>query len=179
VQRSSTQRQWRSGSSGRANEWVAVSHSMWWPRGEQATLGTFKMWRCALIDQIQQGEIAHVHLYVATPDGTVLFRGQSQQEAMDWRGHVVRLSREETLGIVLARTKRTPDYIGEAGTAYPESRFCQWALRQLGHVAVFAFSECSDSTFLVIAETGRRAKGNTLAAALFDLVTQVAVPVLN
>ena len=116
---------------------------------------------------------------VVTPDGTVLFRGQSQQEAMDWRGHVVRLSREETLGIVLARTKRTPDYIGGAGTAYPESRFCQWALRQLGHVAVFAFSECSDSTFLVIAETGQRAKGNTLAAALSDLVTQVAVPVLN
>lgn len=117
--------------------------------------------------------------HVVTPDGTVLFRGQSQQEAMDWRGHVVRLSRKEALGITLARTKRTPEYIGEGGPACPESRFCQWALRQLGHVAVFAFSECSDSTFLVIAETGQRAKGNTLAAALFDLVTQVAVPVLN
>ncbi|MEW9585162.1 hypothetical protein [Paraburkholderia sp. DGU8] len=114
---------------------------------------------------------------VVMPDGVVLFEGQSQKQAMEWRGHVARLSRKDALGITIERVKRTPEYVGKAGTTCPESRFCQWALRQVGHVAVFAFSECGDSSFLVIAETGQRAKGDTLAQALFELINQVGVPV--
>lgn len=110
---------------------------------------------------------------VTTPGGVVLFRSRSREDAMSWREDVARLSREDVLALNVAWTRDTPDYIGERTIDSPESRFCHWALRKLGHVSVFAIETKGTTHFSVKANCGQRAEGPTLAAALFGLVNDL------
>jgi hypothetical protein len=112
---------------------------------------------------------------VATPDVHVLFRCKSEEEATSLRGELVRLSHEEVLGLRVGSVRDIPDYIGNGTVNDPESRFCHWALCQLGHVSVLAVEEKGVANFSVKANSGQRAEGPTLAAALFGLVGGIAM----
>ncbi|SAK89340.1 hypothetical protein AWB81_04734 [Caballeronia arationis] len=48
-----------------------------------------------------------------------------------------------------------------------EMRFCDWAFSGLGHVTVFRFSE---GGFMLLAENGQRARGDTLVVALLAML---------
>ncbi|MFT4063642.1 hypothetical protein [Paraburkholderia sp.] len=112
---------------------------------------------------------------VQTVDGRVLFRCHSREEAMNARALVVRLSREEVLGLKLSIASINPDYIERTGLKSADSRFCDWALLQLGRVSIATAPDEHDARFVVTSEGGHTVKGRTLAAALFGLVQLCAV----
>jgi hypothetical protein len=107
---------------------------------------------------------------VETVDGRVLFRCQSHEEAMNMRALVVRLSREETLGLKVSSATVTAGYVDRTGLNSANSRFCDWALLQLGQVAITTSADKPGARFIVTSRNGRSGKGRTLAAALFKLV---------
>lgn len=112
---------------------------------------------------------------IATPDGRVLFRCKSEDEAASLRGQLVRLSQQRVLGLRVESVRGIPDYIGDGTMNDPPSRFCHWTLCQLGHVSVLADETKGTANFSVKANSGQRAEGPTLAAALFGLVSELAV----
>lgn len=112
---------------------------------------------------------------VTTPGGLVLFRSRSREDAMRWQEVIARLSPEDVQALSVAWTRDPPDYIGERTADSPESRFCHWALRKLGHVSVLAIETKGTVHFSVKANSGQRAEGPTLAAALFGLVSDLGV----
>jgi hypothetical protein len=76
--------------------------------------------------------------------------------------------RGTVLGLIGDIAQRTapdsgPDPVKE------EMRFCDWAFCRLGHVTVFRFSE---GGFMLLAENGERARGNTLVKALLAMLEQ-------
>jgi hypothetical protein len=107
---------------------------------------------------------------VQTVDGRVLFRCHSREEAMNARALIVRLSREEALGLKISTANINPDYIERTGLKSADSRFCDWALLQLGRVSIATSAGKPEGRFVVTSEGGHTVKGRTLAAALFGLV---------
>lgn len=126
------------------------------------------------IDELQRAGPGREWL-VQTIDGRVLFRCHSRDEAMNARALIVRLSREEALGLKLTTANINPDYIERTGLKSADSRFCDWALLQLGRVCIETSTENSDERFVVTTEGGHTVKGRTLAAALFELVQLCSV----
>jgi len=94
---------------------------------------------------------------------------------MNARALVVRLSRQDALGLKIATASVNPDYIERHGLKSADSRFCDWALLQLGQVSVATAPDDSDKRFTVTGEGGQTAHGRTLAAALFGLVQLCSV----
>jgi hypothetical protein len=107
---------------------------------------------------------------VETVDGRVFFRCHSREEAMNARALVVRLSREDALGLKISTVNVTPDYIERTALKSADSRFCDWALLQLGRVSIVTSPGKSGARFVVTNDGGQAAQGRTLAAALFGLV---------
>lgn len=107
---------------------------------------------------------------VATADGQVLLRCASHEEAMNTRALVVRLSRADILGLKVSAATVTSQYVERTGLGSADSRFCNWALLQLGRVTVYTATDDTRPRFVVENEGGQRGEGRTLAAALFGLV---------
>ena len=107
---------------------------------------------------------------VQTVDGRVIFRCHSHEEAMNARARLVRLSREDALGLKLSTANVNPEYIERTGLKSADSRFCDWALLQLGCVSIATSPVDSEGRFVVSIEGAHTVKGRTLAAALFGLV---------
>lgn len=107
---------------------------------------------------------------VATPDGYVLLRCSSHDDAMNMRARVVRLSRADILGLTISASPITPKYMDRTGLVSADSRFCDWALSRLGQVTVHTSLKDTEPRFVVENEGGKRGEGRTLAAALFGLV---------
>ncbi|MEC5409942.1 hypothetical protein VOM14_30900 [Paraburkholderia sp. MPAMCS5] len=109
-------------------------------------------------------------------DGRVLFRCKSHKEAMDMRAQVVRMSREEALGLTIGSVKITSEYVGDTALSSADARYCHWALRHLGDVSIAASDADGASRFVVRSNSGQRAEGRTLPAALFELVGEPTTP---
>lgn len=107
---------------------------------------------------------------VETTDGRVVSRCHSHDDAMDLRALIVRLSREETLGLKVSSRSVTPDYVEQTGLRSADSRFCDWALMRLGRVLIETSPGDTGSRFLVRDEEGHSGEGRTLACALFCLL---------
>jgi hypothetical protein len=108
-------------------------------------------------------------------DGRVLFRCHSHEEAMNVRALVVRLERQDILGLKISTASVNPDYIERTGLKSADSRFCDWALLQLGRVSIETSPDDSDQRFIVTGDGGQTAQGRTLAGALFGLVQLCSV----
>lgn len=94
---------------------------------------------------------------------------------MNARALIVRLSRQDALGLKLSTASVNPDYIDRTGLKSADSRFCDWALLQLGRVSIAASPDDPDKRFVVTSDGGHTVKGRTLAAALFGLVQLCSV----
>jgi hypothetical protein len=116
---------------------------------------------------------------VETSEGRVLFRCHTQDEAMTLRALVVRLSREDALGLKVRSADVTPEYVEYTRLESAESRFCDWALFQLVRVSICTSPENSRPRFVVTNEGGQSGQGRTLAAALFGLVRCYAPGVMD
>ena len=122
------------------------------------------------------GEAPIYEWSVEPTGGQPLGKFASEADALQFHASLAVLASDTAAILRITKKRVTPDYLGTAVPTGAVTRFCEWALRQLGHVSVFAFDGCGDSSFLVVSETGKRAQGRTLAAALFELVSQTSVP---
>jgi hypothetical protein len=94
---------------------------------------------------------------------------------MNARALVVRLSRQDVLGLKISTSSVNPDYIERTGLKSADSRFCDWALLQLGRVSIATSPGDSEQRFIVTGDGGQIAQGRTLAGALFGLVQLCSV----
>lgn len=107
---------------------------------------------------------------VETVGGHVLFRCHSREEAMNARSLVMRLSREDALGLKISMASVAPEYVERTGLKSADARFCDWALLQPGRISIATSSGRSGARFVVKNDGDQTAEGRTLAAALFGLV---------
>lgn len=112
---------------------------------------------------------------IVTSEGLVMFRCSSHDDAVSFLSQVRQEPDEATANPEIVQTKVYQDYLGFDGESPAQARFCEWALRKLGHVAVFAFDGCNDSGFMLVGENGRRCEGPTLARALYELLDETFV----
>lgn len=106
---------------------------------------------------------------IRAPNGITLFRCSSSAPAEEAFRALLPLLKEDIANeIRIEQVKRWPEYLGNHSDACDYARYCEWALRQLGHVSIFAFNhEESDALFMVVDREGRRIERPTLASALY------------
>ena len=107
---------------------------------------------------------------VETIDGRVLCTCHSHEDAINQRALIVRLFRDDVLALKVSHKAVTPEYVSRTGLKSADSRFCDWALMQLGRVLVLTSQGSGGTRFVVSTEEGQCGAGRTLAAALFGLV---------
>ncbi|WP_162601003.1 hypothetical protein [Paraburkholderia sp. C35] len=121
------------------------------------------------IAALEQGGAAR-EWTVETIDGRVLCTCHSHEDAINQRALIVRLSRDDILALKVSHKTVTPEYVSRTGLKSADSRFCDWALMQLGRVLILTSKGVGGSRFVVSTEEGQCGTGRTLAAALFGLV---------
>jgi hypothetical protein len=119
------------------------------------------------------GESPRQEWLVLLPDGSELCRHATQAAAQAACERVrPLLEPEHRAGLRIQSLTRWPSYVNSADDDCAQFRFCRWAMRRLGHVTVFAFTETgqNDSAFMVLTRSGMRTDGPTLPAALLKLL---------
>lgn len=109
---------------------------------------------------------------ILDPEGVELCRYSSADEAQQALGRLKALLKDEAAARVRVETEnRWPPYLDAHSVICDHARYCEWALRELGYVTIFAFShEESDALFMLLDRDGRKITRPTLAAALYAML---------
>ena len=109
---------------------------------------------------------------VLDPEGIELCRYSSADEAQRALGRLKALFKDEAVASVRIETaNRWPEYLDAHSVICDYARYCEWALRQLGYMTIFAFShEESDALFMLMDRDGQKITRPTLASALYAML---------
>ena len=108
---------------------------------------------------------------ILDPEGVELCRYSSPDRAEQALCHLKTLFKDEmSASIRIEKVMRWPAYLDSQSVICDYARYCEWALRQLGQISIFAFSnEESDALFMLVDRNGLRISRPTLAAALYAM----------
>ena len=109
---------------------------------------------------------------ILDPEGVELCRYSSAEEAQRALGRLKTLLKDEAASRVRIETAdRWPQYLDARSVICDYARYCEWALRQLGYLTIFAFShEESDALFMLLDRDGQKITRPTLASALYAML---------
>ena len=109
---------------------------------------------------------------ILDPEGVELCRYSCAQDAERALGRLKALLKDEVSASVrIEQVKRWPEYLDARSVICDYARYCEWALRQLGPMTIFAFShEESDALFMLVDRSGQKVVRSTLASALYAML---------